>query len=144
MTWATDHLDNLIAGKAMAPPVVATLKLGTLDAWGPGWARKRWTPKPELLQRDGTMFGGYIAALADQILAFAGLTVVPEGQAFRTIGLSVQFLKLARNEALDIEGRVIAQSKQVIHVEAEIRNAEGELIAKASAQQFLTPFPAGG
>ena len=138
MTWATDRLDALIAGTAEPPPVVRTLRLGTLDAWGPGWVRKRWLSQPDVLQLDGSMFGGYIAALADQMLGLAALTVVPEGMAFRTVGLNVQFFRLSRNEDIAIEARVVAQSKQLISVEAEFKNDSGGLIAKATAQQVVT------
>jgi uncharacterized protein (TIGR00369 family) len=138
MTWATDRLDALVAGEAEPPPVIKTLRLGTLDAWGHGWARKHWAPQPELLQADGSMFGGYLAAMADQMLAFAALTVVPEGKGFRTIGLSVQFFQLLRNEAIDVEARVVSQSRQVISVEADFLNASGERVAKATAQQVVT------
>ena len=77
MTWATDRLDALKAGTANPPPIVETLRLGLIDDWGEGWARKTWRPVPELATADGSLFGGYLAALADQILAFAAMTVVP-------------------------------------------------------------------
>jgi uncharacterized protein (TIGR00369 family) len=140
MTWATDRLIALKAGAADLPPVVHTLKLGTLDDWGPGWIRKRWTASPEIMNGDGSMFGGYIAALADQILTFAAMTVLPDNCAHRTTNLSVHFLKLTRGEPLSIEARVIAQSKQVITVEADFRTETGTLIAKATAQQVITPL----
>ena len=138
MTWATDHLDRIKAGTSTLPPVVQTLKLGRIDDWGEGWVRKRWTSSPEILNSDGSMFGGYIAALADQMLALAAMSTLLEGAALRTTNLQVQFLKLARGEPLIIEARVIAQSKQTITVEAEIRNEPGDLIAKAGAQQLIT------
>lgn len=140
MTWATERLARLKSGATDLPPVVSTLKLGTLDDWGPGWVRKRWIAAPEILNVDGSMFGGYIAALADQILTFAAMSVLPENCAHRTANLSVQFLKLARGEPLVIEARVLAQSKQVITVEADFRFEDGALIAKASAQQIVTPL----
>ena len=108
MTWATDRLAALKAGATDLPPVVRTLKLGSLDDWGPGWVRKRWTASPEILNVDGSMFGGYIAALTDQALTLAAMTVVPGDSAFRTTNLHIHFLKLARGEPLVIEGRVLA------------------------------------
>lgn len=140
MTWATDRLAALKAGATDVPPVVRALKLGTLDDWGSGWVRKHWTAAPEILNGDGSMFGGYIAALADQMLTFAAMTVLPEGAAHRTANLNVHFLKVTRGEPLTIEARVLAQSKQVITVEAEFRTADGTLIAKAGAQQIVLPL----
>lgn len=143
MTWATDRLDALVAGAAEPPPVVTTLRLGTLDAWGEGWARKTWAPAPEILNGDGSMFGGYIAALADQIMAFAAMTVAPANAGFRTLNLKLDFIRVGKAEPLVIEGRVTARTKSVVHVEADFRRPDGELIARASAQQMVTPFAAG-
>lgn len=140
MTWATERLDSLKDGTAEPPPVVKTLRLGQLDDWGQGWAKKCWKPVPNILQSDGTMFGGYIAALADQMLAFAALSVVPEGYAFRTTNLSVQFFRIARGEEITIEARVVAQSRQLISVEAEFHSLAGKLFAKATAQQVIMPL----
>ncbi|MCI3133960.1 PaaI family thioesterase [Phenylobacterium aquaticum] len=139
MTWATDRLDGLIAGGVELPPVVTTLGLGVVEAWGPGWVRKGWTPRPEVLNGDGSLFGGYLAALADQVLAFATMTVVPDTAYFRTTQLQIQFFRVGRAHPLEIEARVLAQTKQLISVEADFRRPDGELIAKASAQQVLTP-----
>lgn len=137
MTWATDRLDALVRGAVAVPPVVTTLQLGTLDSWGPGWACKSWSPKPELMNGDGTMFGGYLAALADQILAFATMTVLPGDKGYRTTNLTISFFKLIRGPVL-IEGRVLAQSRSVINVEADFSLEDGALAARAQAQQVLT------
>jgi uncharacterized protein (TIGR00369 family) len=142
MTWATERLDQLKAGKAIPPPVVETLRLGLLDDWGEGWVRKRWEPAPELMNGDGSMFGGYLAALADQMLAFAAMTVIEDPSAFRTTDLQIRFFKLGRAHPLLIEGRVVARSRQLISVEVEFRREDGELIAKATGQQLVTPYPA--
>ncbi|HWW25833.1 MAG TPA: PaaI family thioesterase [Caulobacter sp.] len=140
MTWATDRLDQIKGGDVVFPPVVQTLKLGGLDDWGEGWARKTWTPTPDLLNSDGSLFGGYIAALADQILAFAAMTVAPADAMFRTSNLKVDFIRVGKAEILAIEGRVVARTKGVIHVEADFRRPDGELIARAGAQQIIVPF----
>lgn len=141
MTWATDRLDALIAGDADLPPVVATLRLGAIDAWGEGWARKRWKPHPDIMNADGSMFGGYLAALADQMMAFAAMTVVEDACAYRTTDLQVRFFRLGRAQPLVIEGRVVSRSRSLIHVEVDLRREDGELIARASGQQFVTPLP---
>ena len=140
MSWATDRLDQIKAGDVVFPPVVQTLKLGGLDDWGEGWVRKTWTPAPELLNTDGSLFGGYIAALADQILAFAAMTVAPADALFRTSNLKVDFIRVGKAEVLALEGRVAARTRGMIHVEADFRRPDGELIARASAQQIIVPF----
>jgi uncharacterized protein (TIGR00369 family) len=137
MTWATDRLDALKAGAVTPPPIVQTLGLGLIDDWGEGWVRKTWRPSPELETSDGSLFGGYLAALADQVLAFAAMTVVPDDRLFRTVNLQLNFLKVGRSHPLDIEGRVVAQTRQLITVRAGFRREDGVLIADATAQQIL-------
>ena len=119
------------------------MRLGTLDSWGEGWARKRFTPDADLLNSDGSLFGGLIAALADQMLALAAMTVVPGDHLFRTTNLAVTYFKLGRRQPIDIEARVIAHSRQLIHVRAEFRSVEGVLLAEAAAQQILTGVAGG-
>lgn len=140
MTWATERLDALKAGTATPPPIVETLKLGLIDDWGEGWVKKSWRPAPELATADGSLFGGYLAALADQVLAFAAMTVVPHDRLYRTVNLQVNFVKIARNGPLAIEAKVVARTRQLITARAEFRREDGALIAEATAQQIVMAF----
>ncbi|MGH6963608.1 MAG: PaaI family thioesterase [Phenylobacterium sp.] len=140
MTWGTDRLAALKAGVGEPPAIVRTLRLGLIDDWGEGWVRKSWSPHPDLATADGSLFGGYLAALADQVLTFAAMTVVPDEMHFRTLNLQVNFVRIARTQPLDIEAKVVAHTRQMITARAEFRREDGELIAEASAQQLLMPF----
>jgi len=143
MSWARTRLDELKAGGASLPPVVETLRMGGLDDWGEGWVRKSWSPTPALMTADGTMFGGYLAALADQALAFAAMTVVPEDAAYRTLNLQLNFVRVTPLQPLAIEARVVARTRQLITARAEFRREDGELIAEAFAQQLVMPMRPG-
>lgn len=83
------------------------------------------------------MFDGYLAALADQILAFAAMTVLPGDKVFRTCQLSISFYQASKDGAIHIEGKVIAKSRQTISVKADFKDDAGALIAEASALQVL-------
>ncbi|MEY2883153.1 MAG: hypothetical protein RL490_877 [Pseudomonadota bacterium] len=140
MTWAHARLDAS-AGKAVPlPPVIETLKLGGLDRWCAGQVDKIWYPAPELLNVDGSLFGGYLAALADQMLAFAAMTVVPADRMFRTVNLQIGFFHVARAEPLHLTAEVVAQTRRMISCRVAFRTAEGLLIAEATAQQIVLPL----
>lgn len=143
MTWATDMLENMKQGTHSLPPITKTLQLGLLDDWGDGWVRKSWDPKPELLQQDGTMFGGYIASLFDQVFAFATMTVVNDDEAYRTSNLNVLFMSLSRSERVTLEARVISRSRRLISLEGKMCGQTGEVRSIATAQQITTKRPAG-
>ena len=142
MTWATDRLNALKAGTATPPPIVETLRLGLIDDWGEGWVRKSWRPVPELATADGSLFGGYLAALADQVLAFAAMTVLPDDRLYRTVNLNMNFLKVGRDRPLVIEARVVAQTRQLITARAEFRREDRALmpatVLTASSTFFVT------
>lgn len=144
MTWGTDMLERMKLGTHPVPAITKTLKLGLIEDWGPGWVRKSWTPTPELLQQDGTMFGGYISALFDQIFAFATMTVIQNDEAYRTSQLSVSFLSLSRNETVYLEANVVARSRRLITLEGRMCGPKGEVRSIATAQQITTKRPVTG
>ncbi len=137
MTWAIERLEAIRSGEGNLPPIVEQLRLGGLDAWGEGWVRKTWTPHTSLDTADGSLFGGYIAALADQALAFATMTVIPGDRHYRTTQLQVSFLRIGRNAPVEIHAQVIAATRQMITVRASFIQAGDRLIAEASAQQII-------
>ena len=141
MTWATEMLDNMKRGAHPAPPIVKTLRLGLIDDWGEGWIEKSWRPDEDLLQADGTMFGGYIAALFDQAFAFAAMTVIGEHEAYRTSNLNVSFLSLSRSEPITLRANVVARSKRLITVDGKMLSPTGTIRAIATAQQITTRKP---
>ncbi len=139
MTWATDLLEKMKAGTHTAPPLVQTLQLGLLEDWGEGWVRKRWQHRSELLHSDGSMFGGYIAALFDQVFAFAAMTVLAEDEAVRTTNLNVNFVSLSRKEDVVLEASVVSRSRRLMTVQGTLSSPEGEVRSIASAQQIILP-----
>src|SRR5215813_9594963 len=73
-----------------------------------------WPPDPDLLNVDGSLFGGYLATLADQALTFAAMTSVPDSMVFRTASIfrETSFLegcwKLRAKPAHCLPGQAIA------------------------------------
>jgi len=141
MTWATEMLNSMKLGTHHVPPVTQTLKLGLIDDWGDGWIRKSWSPRSEFMHADGTLFGGYIAALFDQSFALATMTVVNENEAYRTSNLNISFLSLSRSEPVSLEARVVSRSRRVVSLEAKMRGSDQEIRAMATAQQIITKKP---
>ncbi|MCW5724447.1 MAG: PaaI family thioesterase [Maricaulaceae bacterium] len=116
-----------------APEVVRKLKLGGVDEWGPGYVTKRWRTVEWARNPDGTLFGGYIAALFDQMTSLAGLTVLEDGESTRTARLDVDFLRPVTGVYADIDARVVNKSRSMVHVDATMATGEGKLAARARA-----------
>ena len=59
---------------------------------GRGYARFLLPFKPDLANSIGLLQGGVIAALADEAVAFALYSLVPEGETFNTVEMKINFL----------------------------------------------------
>jgi len=145
MSMWQDRL-NAIIGGATLPRVAERLALGRLKRWGAGFIEKEWEVDPSFCTGEGTsqqaLFGGYVAALADQALAFTAMTVMDEAHYFRTVDLHVTYYDTIPSGKIEIRGRVMNRSRRLLHVEAEFIREDGTLAAKASAIQVVIPYAA--
>lgn len=149
MTVWRRRLDAIRDGTAQLPAVVERLGLGGLTKWSEGFVEKEWEVKPEYCTGAGTeaqtLFGGYVAALADQILAFAAMTVLEDDRSIRTSDLRVSFFRPISTGSLMIRGRVVNVSATLIHVEAEFIQGDAEaLVGKATAVQTVRALDDAG
>jgi len=107
--------------------------LGWLDvkalAWQPGSVRLELTLRPELLNSLGAAHGGVVCTLLDVAMA-ASARSDDTGSRAVTIDMSVQFMRPGTG-VLTAEGRMLRQTKSLAFCEAELRDASGELLAKA-------------
>jgi len=120
------------------------LGLGRLKRWSEGYVEKEWKVDPGFCIADGTehqvLFGGYLAAMADQILTLTAMTVMDDDHFFRTSDLQVSFFRPITDGVVRIEGRVVNRSRTLVHVEAEFYRDDEKLAAKASAVQVMLPI----
>ena len=71
---------------------------------GQGYARFLLPFKPELANSIGLLQGGVIAALADEAVAFALYSLVPEGETFNTVEMKINFLGAVKDGRRDRRG----------------------------------------
>jgi uncharacterized protein (TIGR00369 family) len=78
----------------------------------------------------GVAHGGLSMTLADVALAHAARSLTNEGIGLVTVELKVNFMQPGRGE-LRAYGRVMHRSSTMAYCEGEIRDAEGNFVAKA-------------
>jgi uncharacterized protein (TIGR00369 family) len=138
--WS-DILDASVAGSDDARHIAA-LRLPTLDGWEQGRAWATWPVEGDFLTPVvSALFGGYIASLADHLLACAVFTVLAEDESFATGELHVHFFRPVREGILRIEASVLTRGKHSAYCEAEITDASGRLVARAGATQMIRARP---
>jgi uncharacterized protein (TIGR00369 family) len=88
---------------------------------------------PEHRNLMGTVHGGVIATLADTATGLAFRTVLEPGTTFTTTQLSVTYLAPGRGGTITAIGRVLKHGRRTGYAEADVRDGEGRLLARATA-----------
>jgi uncharacterized protein (TIGR00369 family) len=88
----------------------------------------------------GIIQGGFLAAFADSAMASSTLTNLNGRRAFTAnTELKISFLRPAQiGQQLTCTARVIGGGTRISFVEAEVTDASGRLVAKASSTYVLT------
>ena len=113
-------------------PFIRHLKILT-ETLGEGSARLSLPVEPHLTNSLGTAHGGVIMSLLDVALCTAARTLHPESVGVITIDLSTSFIGGASGAKLIAEARVLRDGRSMSFVEAEAKNEDGSLVAKAIA-----------
>jgi len=80
----------------------------------------------------GTLHGGIYCDLADAAMGFAFVSTLPEGEAFTTVELKINFLRAVRKAKLTADARVVKAGSTLGYVECEVKDQTGKLVAKAA------------
>ncbi len=113
-------------------PFVSHLKILT-DELGQGSARLSLPVEPHLTNSLGTVHGGVIMSLLDVALCTAARTLHPDSIGVITIDLSTSFIGGGSGARLFADARVLKDGRSMSFVEAEAKNEDGSLVAKAIA-----------
>jgi len=113
-------------------PFLAHLKILT-ETLGEGTARVSIPIEPHLTNSLGTAHGGVIMSLLDVALCTAARTLHPDSIGVITIDLSTSFIGGASGARLIADARVLKDGRSMSFVEAEAKNEDGSLVAKAIA-----------
>jgi uncharacterized protein (TIGR00369 family) len=82
----------------------------------------------------GTVHGGIVATLLDEVIAWACRL---RGYNGVTAELTVRYKKpVPVNEPVEIIGRVLSEHGKLVHAESLMRNEKGEVLAIASAKMI--------
>jgi uncharacterized protein (TIGR00369 family) len=113
-------------------PFLAHLRILTEDL-GQGSAKLSLPVEPHLTNSMGTVHGGVIMSLLDIALCTAARTLHPGSVGAITIDMSTSFLDGGTGARLLADARVLKDGRSMSFVEAEARNEDGTLVAKAIA-----------
>jgi len=113
-------------------PFVTLLKIRT-ETLGQGTAQLSLPIEPQFTNSLGSVHGGVIMSLLDVALCTAARTLHPDSVGVVTIDLSTSFIGAGSGARLVAEARVLKDARTMSFVEAEAKNEDGSLVAKAIA-----------
>lgn len=124
-----------------APPLTKWLG-GTLLKAEHGEFEMSFVVRPEMTNPAGMLHGGIHAAILDDTI---GMTVAALGLAnlYVSVNLSIDFLAAARTGDTVIgKTKIIRAGKTIVNATAEIYNAQGQLLSRATSNLANTGMPA--
>jgi len=77
--------------------------------------------------------GGALAALLDNVMGWATLSLLDDSENFATADLQIQFVRGTRPGLLKARGSVVRRMRALAFCQAEAWNSEDQLVARGSA-----------
>ena len=100
--------------------------------------------EPRHLNLSGTLHGGMIATLADTATGLAYRSGLGDGESAVTSSLSVAFLRPGGLGPVTARGRVVKRGSRFGYAEADVEDADGRLLARATATFTVLAAPDAG
>jgi uncharacterized protein (TIGR00369 family) len=104
-----------------------------------GWVKLAFEAKREFLNPAGFVQGGMLSAMLDDTMGPALLLMTGGRFYTTTIDMNVSFLAPAKPGRLFGEGRVVQMGKTIAFLEAQLTDANGVVVAKATSSARLVP-----
>ena len=84
------------------------------------------------LNPHGTVHGAVLFTMVDTAMGGATMSVLDEGRICASIDVHLRFLKPVFDGTLEATAEVVRAGKRVVHLEARVRDGEGETVAMAT------------
>jgi uncharacterized protein (TIGR00369 family) len=94
---------------------------------------------PQHRHGGGVVQGGVITQIADAAMGMSLATLQEDGSWNTTIELKINFVRPAVEGKLRAIGRVVEMRQSLLFSEADVVDAEGRLIARASSTCMVVP-----
>jgi acyl-CoA thioesterase len=106
---------------------------------GEGFARFALNVRRDFLNSQGFLQGGILAALADEAVAYALFSLVPEGEMISTVEMKINFLAPVQQGTIEALAHITKRGRTISLGEVEVTQGD-RLIAKALCTYIhLTP-----
>ncbi|MFW0783751.1 PaaI family thioesterase [Gordonia sp. CPCC 206044] len=132
------RLDAIARGEQVRPPFAETLHMPGIHEWGPGFVVSHVEITPSVFNSGGSVFGGYLACVADQVASQAVYSVLDDDHSLRTVSLQTEYLRPVPAGLLVVTARVRTKQRTLARVQVEM-TVDDEIHCEARALVMLRP-----
>jgi uncharacterized protein (TIGR00369 family) len=130
-----DEINRLIKENRVGDYSSPNLALGMRPiGFGAGTSQWRWERQPAaVLNPFGTIQGGYITVLVDEMLSTAVASVLEEGEWAMTAEFKLSFMRVLAAGCWEGGARVIRRTRSLAFLEADLHDTSGAIAVSASS-----------
>lgn len=132
MSQLSQYVEKWLAGDIELAPITKFLGVRPVSL-GEGESRIEMTSGSHLHNTMGTVHGGILCDLADVAMGAALATLTTEGESFTTLELQMSYFLPVVEGRLSAHARVIRRGRVTAHLECDLEDGEGRLVARASS-----------
>ncbi len=124
------------------PPCAELLGWELIDQWpDDGRIELAFHPTAQMLNPRGTVQGGFVAAMLDDIMGPAFVAMTNGAEVPMTIDMNVTFVQPVMPGRVIGRGRVISRSRKTVFLEAELFDEQNLLLARATSTARVVANP---
>jgi uncharacterized protein (TIGR00369 family) len=134
-TWTgREVLQAIVDGRLPQAFISRTLTFRLAEV-GDGTVAFLGEPGQHLLNPMGSVHGGWALTLLDSACGAAGYSTLPPGVGYTTVETKGNLVRpiLPETGTVRAEGRVLARGRQILTCEADVRAADGKLLAHGTS-----------
>lgn len=123
------------------PPCSDTLGMRLADLnQDEQWVKMEFDVSPSFANPTGAVQGGFIAAMLDEAMSTAVIIASNVTMTAPTLEMKTSYLKRLMPGKASVVARIVRLGKSAAFLEADCFDAEGQLVARASATALPMPF----
>jgi len=134
-------MNNMSFSPEMAPPSAKFLGMDLVEMdVEKGYVKVSFDPKPELLNFNGVIQGGFLAAMMDDTMGFNAFVHLGMKVGMASIDLHTHFMRPVPMGHITVEAHVTRAGKSVIFMESKLFDLEGRLAARSTTSARVMPL----
>lgn len=123
------------------PPCSETLGMRLADLnQDKQWVKMEFDVSPSFANPTGAVQGGFIAAMLDEAMSTAVIIASNVTMTAPTLEMKTSYLKRLMPGKASVEARILKLGKSAAFMEADCFDADGELVARATATAIPMAF----